>query len=216
MLCFHVTVHDDERSGRRQPTGCTRNSAARATSWFAVDGSKRVGVSARKTGDLTEIVTKRQNKRSVNSDSQITSHHLGLDPTWRSHCHSRAPPPHLLHTVSQRSAYLLLVLRNIGILDFGVFESRQLRLRPTLRTQKSRPRGAADLSHARLLSIHASRLAARSSAATTGGGNAPQGRPHTTCRRRLRFLRAARRLPPPLCPPSHSLRRLAPFRPELP
>ena len=57
MLCFHVTVHDDERSGRRQPTGCTRNSAARATSWFAVDGSKRVGVSARKTADLVKIVT---------------------------------------------------------------------------------------------------------------------------------------------------------------
>ena len=57
MLCFHVTVHDDERSGRRQPTGWMRNSAAHPTSWFAVDGSKRVGVSARKTADLVKIDT---------------------------------------------------------------------------------------------------------------------------------------------------------------
>ena len=57
MLCFHVTVDDDGSSRPRQPTGCTRNPAARATSWFAVDGSERVGVSPRKTADLVKIVT---------------------------------------------------------------------------------------------------------------------------------------------------------------
>ena len=57
MLCFHVTVDDDGRSRGRQPTGSTRNWAVRRTSWFAVDGSERVGVSPRKTADLRKIVT---------------------------------------------------------------------------------------------------------------------------------------------------------------
>jgi hypothetical protein len=37
-----VTVLNDGRSGRRQPTGCTHSSTERATSWLAVDGSVRV------------------------------------------------------------------------------------------------------------------------------------------------------------------------------
>ena len=57
MLCFHVTVDDDGRSRGRQPTGSTRNWAVRRTSWFAVDGSERVGVSPRKTADLVKNVT---------------------------------------------------------------------------------------------------------------------------------------------------------------
>jgi hypothetical protein len=58
MLRFDVPVGDDGRSRRHQPTGSTRNWAVRQTSWFAVDGSKRVGVSARKTSDLAKITTK--------------------------------------------------------------------------------------------------------------------------------------------------------------
>jgi hypothetical protein len=52
-----MTVDDDARSRWRQPTGCLRNPELEATSWFAVDGSKRVGVSPRKTADLGKIVT---------------------------------------------------------------------------------------------------------------------------------------------------------------
>jgi hypothetical protein len=37
-----------------------RNSAAHPTSWFAVNGSERVGVSPRKTSDLAKIVTKNE------------------------------------------------------------------------------------------------------------------------------------------------------------
>ena len=57
MLCFDVTVDDDGSCRRRQPTGWMRNSIAHPTSWFAVDGSEHVGVSARKTADLVKIVT---------------------------------------------------------------------------------------------------------------------------------------------------------------
>ena len=57
MLRFDVPVGDDGRSRRRQPTGTTRNWAVRRTSWFAVDGSERVGVSPRKTADLVKNVT---------------------------------------------------------------------------------------------------------------------------------------------------------------
>ena len=60
MLCFHVTVDDDGRSGRRQPTGWMRNSAAHPTSWFAEDGSAARRRQSRYNRDLTEIVTKRQ------------------------------------------------------------------------------------------------------------------------------------------------------------
>jgi hypothetical protein len=60
MLCFHVTVDDDGRSRRRQPTGSMRNSAAHRTSWFAVDGSAARRRQSRYNGDLTEIVIKRQ------------------------------------------------------------------------------------------------------------------------------------------------------------
>ena len=57
LLCFHVTVLKDGRSGRRQPTGWMRRSTAHPTSWLAVDGSERVGVGRRNTADLVEIVT---------------------------------------------------------------------------------------------------------------------------------------------------------------
>ena len=60
MLRFDVPVGDDGRSRRRQPTGWMRNSAAHPTSWFAVDGYERVGVSPRTTSDLAKIVTKNQ------------------------------------------------------------------------------------------------------------------------------------------------------------
>ena len=39
-----------------QLVGCA-NSTVHPTSWFAVDGSERVGVSPRKTADLRKIVT---------------------------------------------------------------------------------------------------------------------------------------------------------------
>ena len=56
----HVTVDDNGSSGRRQPTGSMRNSAAHRTSWFAVDGSAARRRQSRHNRDLTEIVIKRQ------------------------------------------------------------------------------------------------------------------------------------------------------------
>ena len=53
--------------------GCAiRGPAVHPTSWFAVDGSERVGVSPRKTAGLRKIVT----THNIFSDS----HHLGLVP----------------------------------------------------------------------------------------------------------------------------------------
>ena len=60
MLVVNETVLDGARPRRRQPTRCSRSSTAQATSWFAVDGSERVGVSPRKTSDLTQNVIIRQ------------------------------------------------------------------------------------------------------------------------------------------------------------
>ena len=56
MLVVNETVLDGARPRRRRPTGWMRNSTAHPTSWFAVDGSERVGVSPRKTSDLRKIV----------------------------------------------------------------------------------------------------------------------------------------------------------------
>jgi hypothetical protein len=55
-----VTVDDDGSSGRRQPTGSTRNRSARRTSWFAVDGSAARRRQSRHNRDLTENVIKHQ------------------------------------------------------------------------------------------------------------------------------------------------------------
>jgi hypothetical protein len=60
MLYFDVTVDDDGSSGRRQPTGSTRNRSARRTSWFAVDGSAARRRQSRHNRDLTENVIKHQ------------------------------------------------------------------------------------------------------------------------------------------------------------
>ena len=57
MLCFHVTVDDDGRSGRRQPTGSMRSSVLHRTSWFAEDGSAARRRQSRHNRDLRRIVT---------------------------------------------------------------------------------------------------------------------------------------------------------------
>ena len=74
MLSIHVTGADDERLKQRKPTGCLRNSAAQATSWFTLH-SGRVGRAPSAIAANHGSRSNRNNKRDLD--------HLCLDLVHR-------------------------------------------------------------------------------------------------------------------------------------